>query len=224
MGSRKKKPGDKKKTKKAVKAIVVAGAAATGAAAKHAEELLTLIKRRIARITEDFFDIGRALKELRDKKLYVALGYASFDKMLAAREIIGATQAYKLIKVIEAFPDREEALGVGVEKGFALVSYAAATPATDFPSVLARSGLHGKKIDELSVRDIEGMTEKVKAKEKAKEPPTAEEKAAASAARKWQASLRKQGLRSAEVKIVSHAGEQWIEARAPLEAVVRWIE
>lgn len=44
----------------------------------RAGELLAIIARRMQRIEEDFFDIGVALKELKDKKLFVALGHPTW--------------------------------------------------------------------------------------------------------------------------------------------------
>jgi hypothetical protein len=43
---------------------------------RRGHALLALIERRKDRITEDFYDIGEALRELLNNKLYVALGYA----------------------------------------------------------------------------------------------------------------------------------------------------
>jgi hypothetical protein len=47
--------------------------AAKGAGTRHlarGNELLGLIARRLQRIEEDFFEIGTALKELKEKKLF----------------------------------------------------------------------------------------------------------------------------------------------------------
>jgi hypothetical protein len=43
-----------------------------------------LIARRKQTITEAFYDIGEALREISRKKLYGALGFASFEKPFPA--------------------------------------------------------------------------------------------------------------------------------------------
>src|SRR5262245_8609333 len=67
---------------KGAKALVVEVAAVAPAAVRRAEELLDLIARRKARIAEDFYEIGKALRELSKKKLYAVLGHRSFGEML----------------------------------------------------------------------------------------------------------------------------------------------
>src|SRR5690349_6943036 len=58
----------------------------------------------------------------------VSLGYATFDELLTARKVMGRTQAYKRINLVERVP-RDEALALGEEKAYALLAYTAATPA-----------------------------------------------------------------------------------------------
>src|SRR5690349_12680186 len=86
----------KSKAKKAVKKAAAAGLQAevtriASAAERRAEELLSMIERRKETIAESFYDIGKALQELLKKKLYAALGYASFDEMLRERSVLGVT-------------------------------------------------------------------------------------------------------------------------------------
>lgn len=149
---------------------VAAGAKlATSADRKRGQALLDLIARRAARMTEDFYEVGKALKELLHKKLYVALGFSSFEAMLDAQGIVGATQARKLIEVASRMP-LETALGLGLEKAFALTRYADATPDLDTPELLvARGGtIGGKPVATLSKRAIEEETKKLRRKSAAK--------------------------------------------------------
>ena len=60
-------------------ALVTAGKVAVFARTRRAEDLLLLIDRRKEQILDDFYDIGMALREILEKKLFEALGYASFD-------------------------------------------------------------------------------------------------------------------------------------------------
>jgi hypothetical protein len=171
--------------------LVRAGLAAQSALAKRAEALLALIERRKARIVEDFYDIGEALKELMDRKLYAALGFPSFEAMLAERGVIGREQARKLVAVVRQVP-REQALALGQEKAYALVAYAAATPAPDTVMSLVGSGakIAGQPVTGASVRDIEVATREAREVERVQRPLTAEEKAARKAQREAVSAVR----------------------------------
>jgi len=61
------------------------------------DERLTQLENEIHRNRRSFYDIGRALKEIRDEKLYRHLLYESFEKYTLARWEIGKSQAYRLI-------------------------------------------------------------------------------------------------------------------------------
>jgi hypothetical protein len=52
---------------------------------RRGQSLLALIERRKDRITEDFYDIGEALRELLNNKLYAALGFDTFEQLLDAQ-------------------------------------------------------------------------------------------------------------------------------------------
>ena len=122
---------------------------------KRGTRLLALIERRKTTITEDFYDIGEALKELLDHKLYGAMGYGSFEQMLEARKVMSPAQAYKLIRLVEGIP-RDEALRLGQERAYALVTYTAATPAEDVPAALVRRNakIDGKPLSQVSSREL----------------------------------------------------------------------
>lgn len=200
----------KRASKKAGAMVKKAG----GASVRRAEELLALIARRKARILEDFYDLGSALKELLDKKLYAALGYASFDELLAKREVLGRTQAYKLIAVVRELP-RARAVDIGQERAYALVTVAAATPEADTAGSILTTGVKvrgkTKDVSKLSKRDLEEVAKEVRPRKK-----SADEKLAEAAARTAQRSLRGRKLH-ATVAVERAKGTWWATVRIPLE-------
>ncbi|TAK32671.1 MAG: hypothetical protein EPO40_01835 [Myxococcaceae bacterium] len=120
--------------------------------------LLTLVRRRMTAVVEGFYDVGEALREILDKKLYAASGHASFEALLKAEELMSKRQAMKLVALVRKVP-REQALSLGQEKAYALVSYTAATPEADSVAQLAETGkLAGKALADASVSDIEAAT------------------------------------------------------------------
>ncbi|WP_437310232.1 hypothetical protein [Sorangium sp. So ce388] len=201
-------------------ARVRAEATKGGAAAeKRAQALLELIERRKARIAEDFYEIGEALRELQRKKLYLALGHASFGEMLKARNLMGLTQAKKLIGVVAALP-RDRALALGPEKAYALTRYTAATPEVDTPAWLLDQGatVAGKSLEEISVRELAAEAGKVRAQAAGPKRRDPEEQRARSAARAAQAALRKRGAKGATVEAHRAKGGFWLRVEVPLEA------
>jgi hypothetical protein len=214
------------------KSLVAAGGvlqAATGstekiAAAdrKRAEALLLLIERRKARIAEDFYDLGEALKEIQHRKLHLALGHASFADLLRARGIMGLSQAKKLIEVVSTLP-RDQALKLGAEKAYALARYTAATPELDTPQSLLDQGakIGGKPIAEISVRDLAVATGKVRAKTGKATPKSDGEREAEQAARKVQAWLRKGGAKGATAEAQKVKGAWWVRLELPADAATR---
>ncbi|CAN5773141.1 hypothetical protein BH09MYX1_BH09MYX1_36810 [soil metagenome] len=190
-------------------------AMAKAAAVKKATELLRLIARRKGRIVEDFYDIGAALKELLDKKLYLALGHASFEAMLEKRDVIGRTQAFKLIAVARELP-RERALDVGAERAYALVALAAATPEKDSAGSILNTGVavrgKVKDVTGLSKRELEAVTKTVRPIKKV----TDDERNARADVRHAQAALRASGV-AAAVTLERAKGKWFAIVRVPLE-------
>ncbi len=150
---------------------------------------------RKARIAEDFFEIGEALREILKKKLYVALGYESFAELLTKRQVMSPRTADKLIEIAEAVP-RTRAMELGQEKAYALARLAAATPALDSAESLLSEGVkvggRKKAVAKLSTRDL------VKAAQAARPvKKDAAKDAAARSARGLQAAVRKAGGKGA---------------------------
>lgn len=208
-------------TLKTVRALAKAGATATTAAARRAEELLALIARRKQRIAEDFYDIGAALAELKKKKLYAAIGYASFSAMLVARGVTSVRTADKLIEIVAAMK-RGEAIALGQEKAYALARLVAATPEPDSVAEVVTGGavVRGKRVAVRgkSVREIERLAGE--ARPRAIGP---EEKAARATARALQAAARKGGAKRAVVTCERRAGGYWARLEAPIDELARVI-
>ena len=74
--------------------------------------LLAIIRRRMTEVVEAFYDIGEALREIVDHKLYAVAGHKSLKVFLAAEKLLSARQAMKLIAVVRRVP-REQALTLG---------------------------------------------------------------------------------------------------------------
>jgi hypothetical protein len=204
------------KRAKGAKKKVSALAKAATAAQKRAEELLLLIARRKARIAEDFYDIGAALAELKKKKLYAALGYASFAAMLTARKVMSARTADKLIEIVGA-TEREQAIDLGQEKAYALARLVAATPALDTVDEVVAKGavVRGKRVavKGKSVRELTALAGEARPK---KVDPEA--KAAARDAKALQARLRARGAKGATVTSEKRGGAAGWWVRIELRA------
>ncbi len=188
----------------------------------QANALLDEILHRRNDIARAFYDIGRALAELHERKLYGALGYATFDEMLAARGLMTGQYARRLIQVARSF-EREQAQRLGAEKAYALVRYVARTKETDDPAEYLLEGfpVAGKKrrpIDEVGVRDIQAATRMVVLRQKGGH--SASERArrdAASAARALHAKLAPRTDGQVEVRHVFRRGSWWLEVVLPAE-------
>jgi hypothetical protein len=186
------------KTLAVVKKAALKGVKQSAAQKKRLESLLETIERRKARIVEDFYDIGVALKEILEKKLYLQAGYASFGELIDARKIMGKSQAFKLVSIARSV-SREKAIEVGSEKAYELVRLTEETPEPDTVDDVLTAGVRGPKdkrrvdLNKLSSRDI---AKKRKEIAKANSKPAGDELEAGRAARAAQASLRKAGIRA----------------------------
>lgn len=184
-------------------------------ARRQAEALVVDVQKRKGRIASDFYEIGVDLKKLSEPRLYRALGYQTFDDLLRAKQLCSRIQAWKLIEVVEAFP-KAQAIKLGVEMAHAVVRYAAATPAPDVARALARSNarVEGRKIRELTVRELQAATRRVRAG-----GPASDEggKEARKVARQVQKSLRAKGAKQAKVRARQTRGRWWLDLELPLE-------
>ena len=191
-------------------------------ARSHARELLGHIAARKDDIARAFYDIGTALRELHEKKLHGALGYDSFDAMLAAEGVMSGQYARRLIQVAAAF-DREQAQRLGAEKAYALVRYCARTKQDDDPVQYIMEGFPvagGKRrpIDDVAVREIAETTRVAVLRQKGEHSASeSARKAAASAARKLHAKLSTRMDGEVAVKHTFRRGHWWLEISIPAE-------
>ncbi len=191
-------------------------------------ELEALIRRRMTEVVEHFYDIGEALREITEHKLYAARGHRSFNAFLAAEGLMSARQAAKLIAVVRRVP-REQALALGQEKAYALVAYTDATPDDDSPtSLLAEAApIDGKPVAEASVGDIKSATRTVRAaapRAPKSEAARARAKADAAVEKAVRAALRDAGFARAEVT-VGREHVRVVLARSSAERLARgWYE
>jgi hypothetical protein len=224
-----KRPTSKPKKKRSGRLVVVQkvlarAEKASSASSRRAHELVELVRRRMARISEDFYDIGVAMRELATPRLYTSVGCKTFDDLLR-KYALGRSQAYEAMAVVKAFPSRAETIDLGFAKAAAILHYASATRKPDLPQLIMQSGkLGGKSIAEMSVRDIAAETARVRKIQHAKGPPTEREVRAARAARELQRWMRKHAGRPASVEAHEDHREAWIDVRFSLAEVERWLK
>lgn len=188
---------------------------------KLAERLIVDIEKRKARISDDFYQIGVALKALSAPALYQALGYASFRKLLRERRLLNATTAYKLIAVVDQFP-KAQARKIGFEKAYALTRFVAATPAEDLASTLVTENptIGRTPLANMSVRQLEAATARIDRASSRTDDPEA--KAARRAARTLQRTLRAAGATSAKVKAVRLEGKWHVRTDMLVQDAEAW--
>ncbi|MEO8878758.1 MAG: hypothetical protein ABI461_24420 [Polyangiaceae bacterium] len=187
----------------------------------RAESLLDTIESRKREIGRAFYDLGTALRELHEKKLYGALGYESFDAMLNDRGVMSPAQARKLVEVVRSF-QRDAAERLGAEKAYALARYVARTKQDDDVGELIASGFpvggRRKSIDVVTVRQIAHATQVAVLKQKGQYGENARAKDRADIiARKIEAKLRKKTDDAATVAVVYHHGSWWLKLQLPAE-------
>jgi len=126
---------------------------------KRAERLIVEISKRQARVSEDFYRIGVALKELSRPALYEAAGHKNFRDLLRARRLMSPATAYKLIAVVDHYP-KAQARRIGFAKAYALTRFVAATPAEDRASALVTENpiIGRTPLDAISVRRLDEAT------------------------------------------------------------------
>jgi hypothetical protein len=106
-------------------AVVTAATKGAAVRRRRAEAVLAEVIALKTTIATTFYALGKLLRTLHDDKLFFALGYASFETLLAERVGIAKSTAYELIAVVEKVP-RKIAVGLGASKAYDLVRYAAA--------------------------------------------------------------------------------------------------
>jgi hypothetical protein len=176
----------------------------------RAEALLAKIVRRLARIRQDFYTIGMCLKELRDARLFVALGHRTFEHLLASRRLVGRTQAYKLMAIVEHV-SRDKAIELGEEKAYALARFAAAAPDVETVEAVVERGIDvgrsHKRVEAMTVAEIERARRRVAGIRNARARGGA---SAHKRARQCERFMRERGI-DARVRVVRRSKKWWAQ-------------
>lgn len=127
---------------------------------RQADKVLARIRKRLEKIDLEFHAVGRELAGLDRREVFEAFGVPTFRAFLEAH-VMPASSAYRYITVAREYePDLAKELGV--TKAYALAQYASTAGLRDSPRVLAandrRIGNHGRRVSELTVRELETMT------------------------------------------------------------------
>jgi len=165
-----------------IKRLVASATRASAANLVAGQDALALIRRRMAAITEAFFDIGAALRTLAQARIYTAMGYRSFEDLLTKEQLMSRAHAADLIRISERYT-RETAIKLGQAKALALVQYVDATPAEDVAETLARAdtAIGGKAVSKASATDVARAARAIRTRRK---PPWLASRAPRSA-RPW---------------------------------------
>ncbi|MBI5487285.1 MAG: hypothetical protein HY905_08130 [Deltaproteobacteria bacterium] len=98
-------------------AVVVPKPTGSPALRREAEALVAAIEQHKARIGVSFYETGRALTALLDRKLYTTLGYATFAALVEGRKLMSRAFAWQLVAIFRSIP-RETAQQLGPAKAF----------------------------------------------------------------------------------------------------------
>lgn len=121
-------------------------------AADHAWRVHSQVIEARERVERSFLDLARLLRQVRDEKLFRALGYESFEAWLADPEIsLSRTVAYRLITALDAVDRYQIPEPLAVEIGVSRLELAAPM-LRDVPAPEREIVLHEAK--ELSYRDL----------------------------------------------------------------------
>ena len=143
------------------------------APAKRAADLVSTVETLRHDIDARFYELGLALRELQRPEMYRALGFTSFEALLAGRELMSRPTAFKFINVVESFP-KPVATKLGIEKAYGVIRYTKLAHASRTPvEVLALDPVirHDQKTAPLSRISARALNAAVSARELAKNQP-----------------------------------------------------
>ncbi|TAK18466.1 MAG: hypothetical protein EPO40_37465 [Myxococcaceae bacterium] len=213
---RTKAPPAKQKRASTSKLIVATKRASLAANTARLGVLTRLIRRRLATVVESFYDVGEALREIADRKLYAVSDHASFAAWVEGSKLMSSAQAEKLLAIVRHVP-REAALAAGQERAYALVLLAAATPEPDSAAELLAGGVvDGQPAAKASVRTIKAAAAAERQKRPQSPAQRAKAKADAAVEKGLRALLRAAGL-SAKTLHVGAGEVRVVLARALVE-------
>jgi len=168
---------------------------------ERASELLALVQRRTEDARDAFFEIGTALVELASNRGHIALGFKSMEELVHLETQLSFTQAKQLMCVAALVP-RETAMRLGSEKSYAVTQLARAIPEGRPIRALLRESFDGRRVDQMSVRELRAITRKLGGR---RGPGSAERLEMTRLARTTQAGLRRRGIKTALVTPVRRA-------------------
>ena len=74
--------------------------------------------------TRNFFEFGEMLKEIRDKELWLVMGFESFDSYFSDPDLsLSKSSVYHAIALVEHFPEWREMLPVPISKLIMIVPH-----------------------------------------------------------------------------------------------------
>lgn len=135
------------------------------------EDALRSIALNQRTVSDAFYDIAISLNVLRQKEVYVALGYESFDALIPSTGL-SRSLCFQLVQLPEHFT-RDTAVSLGPDRSRALIRYVSATPEEDDAETLAREDavIAGKPLSELTVDEIDQAARDATPPEKQKARP-----------------------------------------------------
>ena len=205
-----------KKTLARVRSLADRAERAADENAKEARRILAEIRRLLKRIEEDFHEIGRLLRLLQQERLHSAIGYPSFRALLKGEKLMGKTLAYQLVAVAEAY-DAPQARRLGVSKAHRLLTSSKHARRRRRADAGGVERAHRRRtVEDISVRELEEATRRVRATGRASEMPEAE-RDARKAAREVQKRLRAKGAKSAKARAEPSGGEWAVVVRVHVE-------
>jgi hypothetical protein len=172
------------------------------------ERLVREVLVRREHVTANFYAMGLALRELsRPERYRDELGFQTFEDLVEQRYLTSKMTAAKLIAVASTFPE-DQAVQLGVEKGYALIRYASIEHDARYAVVMFEKNekIGGEPVLVASVRDINEAAKRKRESLREPRAPSDDETTARRAARATQAGLRRAGMRSASARAHRHAG------------------
>jgi hypothetical protein len=172
---------------------------------------VALIERRLLSVKEAFYDIGLALKQIRDDELYELdePPVKDFDAFLAKRGWFGRSYAYQLID-IATYYDREAAIALKTTSmAHEVIQYAKRKLGSrDEAQRIATSGeIEGHRLIELTAEDVALLGRKRK---KSKKDDGKAQLAAKREARAFDEWLADHGLPGAVARAAQDDDGEWI--------------
>ena len=125
---------------------------------QEAIELHFEIKRNGEIAAGALVEFAKGLKKMRDNRLYSEIGFESFDDYAEKAVGIRQRQAYNYISVLESFGELE--LQSNAKLGITKLAVLAALPASD-----RRDVIENENVDEMSVKQLKELTDKLTAAE-----------------------------------------------------------